>query len=301
LIVKYIDILTNEIIETKIYNGNENDIINLEQKQYNEYKLVEIPDQTQVTLTKELQEVKYYYKKKIKLEVIYKDLNTGEQLDKEEKIGIEGEIYTTDERKFDGYVLVEIPENKSSIYLRTGDKVVYGYKKKSAGVKVNYIDKETGEILEENYLEGLENDKYYTEKLKFDKYNFIESTDNIIGRMKEELIEVNYYYEKRIGTVEIIYEDENGNLLLKEEINGKIDERYKVDKKEIEGYMIKGEAENSEGNFGIKRIVVKYIMKKIPKEFGPETSDINIYAYLAIFGISIIAIILLSIIMKNKK
>ena len=48
-----------------------------------------------------------------------------------------------------------------------------------------------------------------------------------------------YYYEKKRGIVEVIYVDEEGNELYKEEMEGKVDEKYKVEEKEIENYRIK--------------------------------------------------------------
>lgn len=291
LLVKYIDKLTDEVIEEKVYDGGkEGDIIDLEEKTYNGYVLVESPENNQVTLTRDLQEVRYYYKKEIKLEVKYVDINTRDILDKEEKVGIEGENYTTTAKLFNGYELVKIPENKDGIYSRNVKEVVYGYKKKSGGVTVKYIDKETGDILDQRNLSGFVNDIYETEKLQFEKYKLMYIDGNVTGKMSENLTEVNYYYERKTCLVEIVYEDEEGNVVLKEAIKGKVDDKYKVEIREIDGYEIIQVAENAEGIYGLDKIIVKYIVKKIPDSTSPDTSDINIYAYVAMIITSLVII-----------
>lgn len=291
LLIKYIDKLTDEVIEEKVYDGGkEGDIIDLEEKTYNGYVLVESPENNQITLTRELQEVRYYYKKEIKLDIKYIDENTGDILDSEEKVGIEGEEYTTLERVFSNYELVKMPENKDGIYSRNSKEVVYGYKKRSGGVIAKYIDKETGNILDEKEILGFVNDIYETEKLQFEKYKLMYIDGNVTGKMSENLTEVNYYYERKTCLVEIVYEDEEGNVVLKEAIKGKVDDKYKVEIREIDGYEIIQVAENAEGIYGLDKIIVKYIVKKIPDSTSPDTSDINIYAYVAMIITSLVII-----------
>lgn len=290
LLVKYVDKITNEVIEEKIYDGKEGDIIDLEEKKYGDYVLVDSPENNQITLTSELQQVRYYYKKKIKLEVEYVDETTGKILDREEKNGVEGEEYITLERTFSEYKLTNIPENKDGIYSRENNKVVYKYKKKSGGVIAKYIDRETGNILDKRELIGLVNDIYETEKLEFEKYKFIYSEGEPIGKMSDILTEVNYYYERKNCFVEIVYEDEEGNVILKDAIKGKVDDKYKIETKEIDGYKIIKVPENIEGVYELNKITVKYIVQSMPKDIFPDTSDINIYLYIAIIIGSLLAI-----------
>jgi len=49
------------------------------------------------------------------------------------------------------------------------------------------------------------------------------------------------------------------------------------------------------------KIIVKYIVKKIPDSTSPDTSDINIWIYIGITIISIIVIVVLIIIIKKGK
>ncbi|MDO4282284.1 MAG: MucBP domain-containing protein [Clostridia bacterium] len=264
LIVKYVDKITGEVLDEKQYTGNENNVITLEEKKIDGYELVQSPENKEIILTVALQEVKFYYQKISKVQILGIDQISGEELYLEEKEGLEGENYQTEGKVVDGYQLVESTENENGVYTREGIVVKYWYKKISGGVVIRYIDQDTQEILKEKRIDGLEGEEYRTEKENFEKYNYLGSTENIVGNLKEEVIEVEYYYEKKIGKVEIIYEDEEGNELLKEIIEGKVDEEYKVEEKEIRNYRVKEKPQNTEGVFELDTITVKYIMEKIP-------------------------------------
>lgn len=263
LIVKYVDYVTNEVLDEKTYEGNENEKIKLDIKEFEGYVVYIKPNREEVSLTVELQEIKIYYRKKIKLQVIGIDEVTGEELYREEKEGIEGDTYKTEGREIGGYILEREPENKKGVYLRGRTEVIYGYRKSSEGVKVTYIDRETGEILGEEKINGLEGESYNIEIKEFEKYEYKDSDGNVKGIFKKELIEVKCYYEKRKGKVEVIYEDENGNEVFKEELIGKVGERYRVEEKNIRNYSIKERPEEIEGEYKEEKITIKYILTRL--------------------------------------
>lgn len=118
--------------------------------------------------------------------------------------------------------------------------------------------------------------------------------------MEEGVTEVKYYYERKYGAVEIIYEDEKGNIVLKEIMRGKVEEEYKVIRKEIENYRIEKEAENAEGKYSLEKVTVKYIVRRVASEVSPDTGDRNIYAYLVMFVISLCIVIQKGYAIKNK-
>ena len=179
--------------------------------------------------------------------------------------GLEGNEYTTEPRIIDGCELVKVPENKNGIYSRNSKDVIYEYKQLSRGVTVRYIDKETGEeITEEEKITGYVGDTYQTKKKTFEKYNFVEVKGDKIGSLEAEEKEVTYYYEKKTGEVEVVYVDENGEELLKESLTGKVDEEYKVVAKTIKNYRIKEVVGEEEGVYELDKIIVKYVMEKIP-------------------------------------
>ena len=263
LIVKYIDYVSNEMLDEEIYEGNENDKIKLDIKEFEGYAIYIKPNKEEVSLTVTLQEVKIYYRKKVKLQIIGIDETTKEELYREEKEGIEGDTYKTEGREIGGYILEREPDNKKGVYLRSKTEVIYGYRKSSEGVKVTYIDRETGEILGEERINGLEGESYSVEIKEFDKYEYKDSEGNIEGKFKKELIEVKCYYEKKKGKVEVVYEDEEGNEIFKEELIGKVGERYKVEEKNIRNYSIKTRPEVTEGEYKVEKITVKYILTRL--------------------------------------
>ena len=60
----------------------------------------------------------------------------------------------------------------------------------------------------------------------------------------------------------IWYEDREGNVLLKEEMTGKVKEKYKVEEKEIKNYKIVERPEQTEGEYKEGTIILKYILEK---------------------------------------
>ena len=263
LIVKYVDEITNEVMETKEYKGNENDVVKLEEKTFSGYILSRRPDEKEVKLTVEPQEKIFYYRKIVNITIVGIDANTKEEIYTKVQTGIEGNEYQTIPEEIPGYEVSKVPENAQGTYTREETKVVYEYKKISGGVKVSYIDKETGEVLKEYRIDGLVGDKYKTEKEEIEKYNYVGVEGEERGELEEEEKKVKYYYEKKRGIVEVIYVDEEGNELYKEEMEGKVDEKYKVEEKEIENYRIKERPNNAEGVYEEGRIIVKYVMEKV--------------------------------------
>ena len=263
LVVKYVDKITNELLDIEEYTGNENDLITFDEKTFLHYVIYSRPDVSESRLTPEAQEYTYYYLREAKVNVRGIDQDTKEVLYETTMSGLEGNEYTTEPRKVDGYELVKIPQNKDGVYSRNTQDVVYEYKKISLGVTVKYLDKETGkEIADEERITGYVGDTYQTEKKEIEDYNFVEVKGDAIGSLDAEEKEVIYYYEKKTGKVEVIYEDREGNVLLKEEMKGKVKEKYKVEEKEIKNYKIVERPEQTEGEYKEGTIILKYILEK---------------------------------------
>ncbi len=262
LVVKYVDRITGEILEHKEYEGNEKDNIVLEEKTFLGYVLDERPEITNVVLGVEPKEVVYYYKKAVKIEVEGVDQNTGEQIYSTTVSGIEGDTYTTTPRILEGYELVKIPENTTGIFDRKEKTVVYEYRKIAGEVVVRYVNKETEEEIGSYKITGKIGDNYKAERKEIKKYEIVEVVGDEIGILGEEKREVVYYYERKIGKVKVIYEDEEGKEILKEEIKGKVEDEYKVEVKEIEGYKVVEVPENIEGKYKEEVIEIRIKLEK---------------------------------------
>ncbi len=263
LVVKYVDIVSGEMIDQELYTGNENDTISLDEKVFLGYVLEQRPDYEDVTLGVEAKEVVFYYRKAIAIDVIGIDQETGEQIYITEVSGLEEGTYETIPREVNGYEVVKIPDNKNGVFYRDSLPVIYEYKMISGKVIVSYIDKESNILLEKCEIKGELGKSYTTEQKSFEDYNFVEVIGETTGTLTTELKNVTYYYERKAGKVVVTYEDENGKEVLKEEKNGKVGYEYFVTVKDIPGYEIVEVPENIKGTYKEGTVEVKIKIKKI--------------------------------------
>ena len=194
-IVKNKDIYTAEELENKGLNAED------------KY----IPENSEGNMENTKTEVDYYYIRKTTIKVEYIDKNTGELITQEIPIeeGHEGDLYETEEKEFEDYKLVIVPEDKEGVMevekdedgnvISTEKVIKYYYVYKSAGVIEKHIDLETGEpIEEEKKYTGYEGDEYEIKPKEIKGYEIVEEKlpENSKGTMDREGIEVIYYYKK---------------------------------------------------------------------------------------------------------
>ena len=74
--------------------------------------------------------------------------------------------------------------------------IVVKFSKDIYNLTVQYIDKDTGVIIETEIKTGNKDDKYSTDKKDYEDYEYVESTDNTNGELTEDTI-VKYYYKKK--------------------------------------------------------------------------------------------------------
>lgn len=122
VVEKHIDINTQEIIETKTYEGKEGEEYKTSSKTFEGYDLIEkdedgksiLPTNESGKMQKGTIEVIYYYSRKasVKVEYIYKQ--TGEKIAEDTKIiGHENDSYKTNAKEIKDYKLIEEPSNKT--------------------------------------------------------------------------------------------------------------------------------------------------------------------------------------------
>ena len=282
VVVKYIDITNGEEkeISREEINGHENDSYTTNEKEITGYSLVGDSGNTEgkmvVTVNEDgtfniETEVKYYYKK-ISGGVIVNhiDIETGKVIESERKDGKVGDRYETSSKVIEGYDLVEKDENGNSILpsnssgIMTEEEIIVNYYyEKRAIVKVQYIDKLTDKILDEEEITGHVGDKYEAEEKEFSGYDIVEKPVNASGEMTEEEIVVKYYYERK-AEVEVKYlekgtEYEVGEL---EIILGHVGDKYETEAKEVPYYRLVEKTENWEGEMTEEKITVKYYYEK---------------------------------------
>ena len=217
VIEKHIDINTNEVLETQLYEGNEGDEYKTNTKEFEGYDIVEekLPENAEGTMEVSIEEdgtintrtkVTYYYAKEsagVKEEHI--DIITGKPL--EETVEYEGDEYTTKPKEIAGYVVVEehYPENVTGA-MKKEEIVVKYYYARAAKVEVEYIDQETkAKIIDNVVIEGYEGKEYKAEEKSFEGYKIFDKPYNSVGKMKitedeegelENTTKVRYYYKK---------------------------------------------------------------------------------------------------------
>ncbi len=274
--VRYVDkALGEEIAEDEVIKGYEGKQYETDKKEIEGYTFVEDSGNTEGTMERDRIEVVYYYLYNTKARVEHRDRNNDELLGAEEKDGLVGDIYETSPKDFEGYVLVEEPEEKTIVMQREEVVVIYWYSYVSGGVIEKHIDDITGEVLDEKVYEGTEGDPYETHEKEFPIYDLVEEKypENSKGTMTRDVIEVKYYYIKR-ASVRVEYIDKVNNEKLTEDviIKGHENDEYKTEEKEFEGYDLVEIPENATGEMKITvnedgtyetEIVVTYYYKYI--------------------------------------
>lgn len=304
LVVKYVDKITNEQLDLKTYTGVVDKEIKLEKLNIEGYQLVESPKETSIKLTLEPQEVVFYYKKIVNIRIVGIDEKTGKEIYSNETTlkGLEGESYTSTAPEIKGYKLDKnkMPANAKGKYDRKDTKIVYFYNKIAGGVKVRYVDENGKDIVENVVISGVIDEPYTTEYKEFSKYKLASIDGNTIGKMTENEIVVTYYYEKKIGKVEVKHVDEQGNVLYSEEIEDYIEEKYKTNYRDFDNYTYDRVDGVEEGYIEERPKVITYYYKSInakEKDNTPKTGTKDIIDYVSI--IAVISIIGIIVFMKD--
>ena len=278
VIINHINKNTNEVIEVEEFNGKLGDTYTANAKDFDGFKVDQIPENETVILTKDDIVLNYYYVE-ISSGVIEKhiDVVTNEILDSVLYEGDAGDDYETFSKDIEKYDLIT-------------NKTYYKY-----NLENSFTDEEFEELMKtyntSTKEELLEN---YEEELILEavqKYN-VASEDiymptNAKGKMQKELIEVKYYYNKQ-AVVKVEYIDfETGENFKEvneagEEVdiidiyNGHIGDKYNTNAKEFEGYKVIENMmpDNSKGEMNKEEIIVKYYYEKVQKKVVEEHRDV---------------------------
>lgn len=274
VVSNYFDENGKPIAESKTLYGKIYDSYSTEEKNIYGYILKEIPDNAKGEMTENTIAVNYVYKlKDTNIEVRYIDKNGNELA---EPIDIYGKVfdeYTSEPKNFEGYTLVELPENATGTMTEDKITVTYLYELKTAAIKVNYIDI-NGKTLADSITIT---DKYYSDYTTDAKniygYSLTAIPDNSKGKITEDLITVNYIYELKPSLVIVKYVDEEGKELVDNiTIKGQVFDKYNTQKKNIEGYTLTTVPDNATGTMTEENITVTYVYSK-NKAPAPSVPD----------------------------
>ena len=257
VIIQHIDKNTNKkLVEDETKNGYEKDEYKTESKDFENYKLVEIPENAEGEMTKETITVTYYYvHKSAGVVENHYDSVTGIKLTEEIlHEGYEGDEYKTTEKFFEGYDLVKekYPTNSEGKMAKEQIYVDYYYVKKTK-VTVKYIDKFTGlEVAVNTIIGGHEGDKYFTTEKTVPGYKMVQEPSNKNGTMTiNPEVEVRYYYVREAKVIVNYVDIDTNALLAKEEINGYQNDSYSTEEKDIKYYSLVEIPVNKEGTMTV--------------------------------------------------
>ena len=286
LIENHIDDRTGKVLYTEEHQVQVGTEYNIPSKEFEGYDLVEtkLPTNASGIMGEELVTVNYYYIKKAVLEVNYIDIYTNKPLTDQivDNTKHEGDVYTTEQKTFENYDLVEVPSNATgTMKVETDEEgnitnnrtVVTYYYTQRAIVEEHHIDSLTGKDIEEPTIHnGHVGDEYDIPSKEFLSYQLIEEDEegnsmlpaNSIGTMTAEKIVVNYYYNQPAKVIVHYVEKATGKEL--EEVNEETGEpqssqviiegfnqdEYTTEAKEFKYYTLIESPENAEGQMKVE-------------------------------------------------
>ena len=208
----------------------------------------------------------YYTKKDTKVTVHYYEEGTTNKVS--EDVEIPGKVfddYTTESASDipSKYELVAEPENKNGTMTEDEITVIYYYRKKATQVIVHYYEENTTKKLSEDVtINGRVGDKYTTISATDIpiKYELVAEPVNKSGSMTEATIEVIYYYRVKDAVVHVRYLEKGTDIVLADpdRLDGKVDEDYQTEAKEIDGYQLVEHTGNEKGKFEVEPLTITY-------------------------------------------
>ena len=277
VIEKHVDKITGDILYNDLHTGNEGTEYTTSAREFEGYQLVGgIPENAEGEMTIDVIEVTYYYVKEITVNVLYIDDITGETITTATVSGLEGEDFTTEKKQISGYKIIEekLPTNGSGKLSRDNTEVKYFYIRETRLI-VQRIDDKTGlKIVPDEIINGVQDEYYETEGIELTDYVLNEEklptnakgqlkvTKNPDGSVNVDTI-VTYYYVHVAGGVIVQHIDENtGDIIEEQVINGLEGDDYNVSEKEILGYELTQKATNNIGKMTVDPIYVQYYYKR---------------------------------------
>ena len=171
---RYIDKTTNKVLDKDVFSGAIGNKLNVKAKDIEGYTLVESPEKLEYTLTEDLQVVNFYYKKNANVITKFLDeLDNQEIAENEISKHIEGDRYQTTKKDIPNYTFSKVVGNESGTVGRNDITIKYYYKYK-CDIKINYIDKTTGTIMDSETKSGLDGEEIVLNHKDFENYKLVE-------------------------------------------------------------------------------------------------------------------------------
>ncbi|WP_285121949.1 MucBP domain-containing protein [Lactococcus petauri] len=177
----------------------------------------------------------------------YINNKTGKEIEKSDKLtGKYDTFYTTQPKIIQNFHLSKMPNEISGTYGDESKEITYLYEPDIGGaVQLNFISKETQKPIDASEVKtGQVNQHYEFEAKKIPHYVLSEVPDNNKGKFPEanKVVNINFEYNRaKAKPVHVIYQDEAGNILDKEELQGKDkkwNDPFETEEKSFIGYTL---------------------------------------------------------------
>ena len=263
-----------EISKEDIIYGLQNDDYETEKRNIDNYEFIEIDGKANGKMEENQLVVIYKYKKQSNLITQHIDANTNKKIiDDIVTRYKEGDIYTANSQNILGYVLVESPQSVTGTMGREDIIKTFYYKKISAGLVVKYVDKITGEVLEQKEYSGNEKDIISLEEMSFMEYVLDSKPDFDTIELTTEPQEIIYYYIKVAKLYIEGIDQDSKEVLYNSEISGLEGQDYEAIPKDVIGYKLVKIPENQNGIFKRNNPKVIYEYKKIAGNLSVKYID----------------------------
>ena len=226
------------------------------------YELVATPSNASGSMTEATVEVIYYYR--VKDAVVHvRYLEKGTDIVLADPDRIDGKVdddYQTTPKVIDGYQLVEHTGNENGKFEVEPLTITYYYLYKTKAT-VQYIDKMTGQILEQSTTEGLEGDDFVTESKDFENYVLVEEPPEKTVKMTKEEQTLKYYYiHVSGGVIEKHIDVISGQILANKTYEGNEGDAYDIPSRTFDGYDLVEDRlpSNAKGTMKVEPVEVVY-------------------------------------------
>ena len=172
---------------------------------FDDYELTRIEGNPSGEVNGDVIVIYYYKKREGKVIAKYLELGTNMELHSETVTSHKyGEGYQTVRQNIKDYNYVMVDGDETGTVRAPITTVIYYYQKKEARIIARYLEEGTNREIASPQEQTLAYGKYYTTSSSGEvpeNYELVRKTDNFEGIVKQDVIEVYYYYRKKDSTL----------------------------------------------------------------------------------------------------
>ncbi|MBP1040314.1 MucBP domain-containing protein [Vagococcus sp. BWB3-3] len=188
-------------------------------------------------------------------------------------IGIVGEAHNVAAKTIAGYTLVTTADPTGGLFGTSNQVITYTYKKNeqsSGTVIVTYVDENGNQLSISEAVSGKIGDAHAIAPKAIEGYTLVATTDATGGLFTANEQSIVYTYkanEAATSSITIKYQDENGNTIHPDTvITGKVGDLHNIAAQKIEGFILAGALDGTQGIFDSTNQTIVFTYKKAQAE-----------------------------------